>query len=273
MTVFEFSNYRTFMKAALSERMTFNPGYSLRAFARDCKLGSSTISGALNGKSNLSVDAALKVAKTLHMKVRETNYLCDLVALELEKNPAVKENIISRLKQIHPEHRPITDLTVEIFKQLSDWYHSAILELPFVKNFRMSAENISKALSIPLPAAQLALERLKKLELLEEDESGNLKRSQPEIRIKSDVKNTAFRAFYRQMFKKASDALDEQTPAERLSGYLTVPMNPQALGEIDDLITKFFGDVREVSKKHENETDVYHLMIHFFNLTKRSQIK
>ncbi len=273
MKIYEFSNYREFLRAALAERIQNNPSYSLRAFARDCGLGSSTLSGAMNGRSNLSIGAALKIAGILKLEKQHVTYLYDLVSLELQKDARVRKTIMERLRKNHPQKRELTDLTVEQFKQMSEWYHSAIMELPRLKNFIFNEDNTAKILGISLPTAQLAIGRLKKLEILEEDKSGNIARKNPETRVTAEIKSSAFRAFYRQMFQKASAALDTQTPQERLSGYLTIPINPKALKEVDDLISKFFEDVRGVSEKYGSETEVYHMMIHFFNLTKRKKEK
>lgn len=42
-----------------------NPGYSLRAFARDLKISPQLLSNVINGKRGLSADLAVRVAKTL----------------------------------------------------------------------------------------------------------------------------------------------------------------------------------------------------------------
>ncbi len=269
MNVYEFASYRDFLKAALLERTKSNPAYSLRAMARDCGLASSTLSEAMNSRANLSVAAMRKIGKALRLKTRETDFLCELAQLDGQKDPTVRMAILNRLKRMHPQKRALVDLTIEHFKQIADWYHPAILELALIKGFELNSSSVASALDIPKVTADLAIDRLKKLNLLVENSSGHLERADSEIRIKSEVKSAALRQFYRQMFEKASTALERQTPQERLSGFLNLPISVEALPEVDEAISRFFDDVRNIASKYENQTEVYHLMVHFLNLTQR----
>ena len=271
MNIYEFTNYRDFLKAALGERMDANPQYSLRAMARDCGLGSSTIWGAMSGRTNLSIEAGVKIAQALKLKSKEKTFLCDLVQLESQKDPTLRSEILERLRRAHPKKRIVSDLTVEQFKQIADWYHSAILELPLIEAFIISGKNVANALSIPLPIAELAIERLIKLGFLKQDENGVIERVASDLRVQSDIRNAALRQFYRQMLEKASRSLETQTPQERLSGYLTLPISKEVLPEVDDAISRFFGELKIISEKNKNRTEVYHLSMHFFNLTKKEK--
>lgn len=267
MNVYEFSNYRAYLRGVWAERTKNNPNYSLRAMARDCGLASSTLSEAINGKKNLSYVMAKKIAAALKLKSKESTFFCDLVQLELSKDPEMKEEIIKKLKRSHPQHLSVFDLDVEQFKQISEWYHSAILELSLMKNFDFTISNISKILKVSKPAVVLALTRLEKLGLLKRTEAGSYVRSNVGTVIRSETKSAAFRQYYREMFEKASHALETQTPLERLSGFLNISLNPKTLPQIDEALTRFFNEIKEITADCGDETEVYHCMVHFFNLT------
>jgi uncharacterized protein (TIGR02147 family) len=106
-----------------------------------------------------------------------------------------------------------------------------------------------------------------RLEFIEVDELGKYKRHEIGFQIRSEVKNAAMRNFYRQMFQKASVALDEQSPQERWSGYETIPVSKASIPEVRAACDAFFEQVLAISSKQEKKEDVYHLLVHFFNLT------
>lgn len=270
MNVFEFQNYRDFLKAELSSRIENNSKYSLRALAKSLDIGSSTLSEVLSGKTNLSLDRARKVGKKLKLKVRQQEYFCELVQFESAKDQTLRQEIAERLRRFHPQKMQITDLSLESFKQMSEWVHSIILELPQIPGFEMSPQNIAQTLRIAKPQAELALSRLLKLGLLSHDENGKIQRSSIRYRVQSETKNEAMRLYYGQMLKQILTALPEQSPQERLSGFLNLAISSEALPEIDQAIDRFFSEVKTIAEKHNPKTTVYHLSLHMINTMKGS---
>ena len=58
-------SYRTTLLDELTRRKNKNPSYSLRAYARDLGISSTSLSDVLSAKRNLSRKNALKVAEKL----------------------------------------------------------------------------------------------------------------------------------------------------------------------------------------------------------------
>ena len=120
-----------------------NPQYSLRAFARKLDVQASALSEIMNNKRKI----------TMKMGKRILEGLC--------VNPAERENILKHKKSKH------SDLSLEYFKIISDWYYFAILSLAEIPDFKCNPEWISKRLNISNRTAKLAIEKLIKLEMLE----------------------------------------------------------------------------------------------------------
>jgi uncharacterized protein (TIGR02147 family) len=273
MNIYDFSDYREFLKERLAHKISENPRYSLRAMARDFEMGPSTLSEVFSGKLNLSMASARRLAGKLKMKPKAAAYFYELVSLAAEKDPEVKAQILSRVRTLHPKKHETTQLSVELFKQMAEWYHSAILELPSLKTFEFSTENIARVLKISKPQVEVAVTRLLKLGLLEAQDDGSIRRKENAFRVQSAERSSAMRQYYRQMLSKISDSLDTQTPQERLSGYLNLPIHEDSLPEIDKAIDRFFQDLKEVAAKHEHPNHIYHLSLHFINLTKKDSKK
>jgi len=266
--IYEHKSYRSFLKEVLAEKTKKNPKYSLRAMAKHLGFASSSLSEVMNGKSGFSLSSARRVAARLGLSTEETEYLCLLVQFDSAEDPEVKNSLLSRMSSTSPKKMAIHDLSVDYFKQISEWYHSAILEMADITKFNLTPLNISKRLGISKLEADVALERLLRLELLEKMEDGKIVRTQEHLLVQSNsTHNQALRTFFRQMMQKASEALETQSPKERVSGYETLPMSMDSMPEAKQIIEKFFTEMIALSRKNKKKTDVYHLALHFFNLT------
>ncbi len=255
------------------ERLETNKSYSLRAMAKHCQVASSTMSEVINSRANLSVASANKIANKLGLKGNQVKYFLTLVQFDSAKDPILRESLLQNLKLFHPKKRMMQDLSVEQFRQIADWQHTALMELTYLENFVFNAKNAAQALNISLPLAELSLERLSRLGLLIKSSSGIYQRSVSDFEVRSSVKNVGMREYYRQILHKISVALEEQAPTERLSGYLNVPIGKSALPEIDEAFDRFISEIKDIAEKHKNYSDVYHLSMHFINLTKNNDLR
>ena len=139
------------------------------------------------------------------------------------------------------------------------------------EGFHFSSEAVAERLGISRQEAELAIDRLERLELIEKVAEGRYVRHDSALQVQSFDKNAAMRRFYRQMFEKASSALDTQAPPQRWSGYETIPVAKEALPEIREACDAFFEEVLRISDRYEKKTDVYHLLTHFFSLTENGE--
>ncbi|HUP58262.1 MAG TPA: TIGR02147 family protein [Bdellovibrionota bacterium] len=265
--VFEFNNYRGFLRASLTARMEKNSRYSLRAMAQQLGISNSNLSEVMNGKSNFSTTAMRKVAKGLRLTPQETEYLCLLVELDSATDPDARAFILERMRALNPANVPAHDVSVDQFRQISEWYHSAILEMVYLANFPFEAAAISSRLGISRHEARAAIDRLKRLGLIRKDASGRYVRTNERLLTQSPTANTALRSFYRQMLEKASSAIESQGPDERLSGYETFPVAPEQLPQIRAAMNRFLDEVQTLTQSSPQSTQVYHALVHVFNLT------
>jgi len=267
MSIYQFSNYREFLKQELANRINENPKYSLRALAKKFEMAPSTLSEVLSGHTNLSSSSARRIAGKLNLRAKESSYFLELVVLETTKDPEAKSLILERMRIIHPKRRETQDLSIEHFKQMSEWYHSVILELPNVLNFEFNVANVARAVGVSKPQAELAIGRLLKLGLLKEND-GRIVRINNDYRLESKVKSAAMRKYYGQMLSKIAESLEVQTPQERLSGYLNLAIDDRALPQIDQAIDRLFVEIKNIASQYSEPTTVYHLSLHFMNLLK-----
>ncbi len=145
------NDLRLILKSTYQKRSSLNPLYSQNAFARDLGVSRTALSQFLSEKRNLSTVNLKRVAQALYLP--ET-----------------------QVKQAGGESGPIpgaTQLNIDQFALISEWYHFAILNLIEIQNIK-SARDITKCFEIKPDEAKQALDRLLKMKLIKKVK-GNLK--------------------------------------------------------------------------------------------------
>jgi len=271
--VFEHKNYRSFLKTALAEKARSREGYSLRAFSQTVGVSNSFLSEVLNGKKSLSMELAFKVAVKLDLTDAETQYFCLQVQLEQEKDPDFREELVSRLSNLNPGNKP-HDLSVDLFRVIADWHHFAILELTYLPGgmARLEPGTVASKLGISKVEAELAIERLERLELIEKTSDGAWRKTYSRIVTDSHVPNAALKNYHKQVLQKAIESVDSQMPLkERMCATDILPIDSKYLPEVDRLSQEFSAAVMRLSEKSLVKDSVYALAVHFFNLTPKER--
>lgn len=266
--IYEYSSYYKYLKAVLADRQESNRAYSLRAMAKSLELSPSTLSDVLNGRKNLSERTAHEVALKLKLTGRKVKYFNTLVQFESTKNEELRLLLSNQLRVLNPKLREHFEVNVAHFRFMSDWYHTAILEMTYLPGQAMDPESLAQSLGITVTQCKEALDLLQRLELLEPTENGSFQKTKKQFKFQAGSPNQALRKFHHQMLGKAQESLCTQTPAEKLVGSETVPLNVEDLEEANDIIEGCFQHILELSKRSQNRTHVYHLGIQFFQITK-----
>lgn len=268
LMIFIYNDYRTFLKNTLNEKAQINKGYSLRTFAGKLQISNSYLSEVLNNKKMLSVELAFKIALKLDLTDLETQYFCLLVQIDQEKDPAFREAFQDRLKKLNPKNKS-HDLSVDVFKTISEWYHLPILELTYLPGFKATPDYVSKKLGISKSEAELALKRLIRLDLLEKDNKQIWKKAHNYLLSESKVSDSAFKHYHKQILERAIASIDSQSPKERISATDVLAIDSKYLPEIDRLSQEFSSAVMKISERSKIKDNVYALSVHFLNLTKK----
>jgi uncharacterized protein (TIGR02147 family) len=264
--IFECADYRTFLKRTLSERVFKNPSYSMRSLARQLDMAPSMLSSVLNDKRNLSVPNAYNIASRLELTESESEYLALLVQLESADTLERKVAIQSKLRALNPDHG-VHDLSIDRFKMISTWYHLPILEMSEMTGVRLTAQLVADKLKISKTDAELALDRLARLELLERIEDGTYRKVHDNLLAISDLPDEGLRLYHRQLLEKAMASITEQSPKEKLIGNFSVAFDPEQLDEAKELLKEFFMKVGRLAEKGRNRHKIYNLSTVFFDLT------
>lgn len=243
-------NVKTLLLQELAKRQTRNSSYSLRAFARDLGLGSTTLSDVLADKRSLS----------------KTNL--EKVMGKLLVSPFEKETLWSQYKDSASREKVDERLIMEedTFRLISDWYYLAILNLAKIPNNKATPRWIANRLGIKESEAEVALERLLRLELLKKNRQRMIRTAKP-IFMDREIPSAAIRKHHTQNLHLAEQSLHRDPVDTRQFYSMTIAVNPERLPLVKDVILKARKRIEDLLESGPI-SEVYTFSFQLFPLTK-----
>jgi uncharacterized protein (TIGR02147 family) len=250
-------NYRVWLQNELSRRCRLNSSYSLRAFARQLKLDPSTVSQLLSGRRNASAKLLVKICDRLDVSPLERKGL--LADAKRKQKRAFRADVdsVGDYKQ----------LSLDSFALMADWYHYAILELTAVTGFQNCPRWIARSLGISVTEAKIAIDRLKRLELLDEVD-GQLRRTEAFVTNNTGAAvGSALKKLQRDWITKALAATENIDASEKDITSITMAIDVSKLIEARKLIAKFRREMCAFLEEGETSR-VYTMGIQLFPVSK-----
>jgi uncharacterized protein (TIGR02147 family) len=226
----------------------------------------------LNGQRKIGLKQLPYLAKGLRLSPQDQLYLQGMV--QLENAGSIEE------KQMHErwlsQHAPVTHIDtreIDQFWMISDWIHMAILEILTLKNFDGSISTIQKKLRIQFSTQEIssAVRRLRSFRLLEERD-GKLVRTAGMVQTKNDVPNAGVREYHKQVAELAKKAIEEQTSEEREFQSFAIACAKSKMPIAKKMIREFRAELCKVLSSEPGD-EVYHMNMHFFQLTQEEKVK
>ena len=235
-------NYRQIIREGLSKRIAINPRYSLRAYSRDIGISFAQLSLFLNGKKGISPKKAALIFSVLGLNEDECKFYLLQVSKEFSRSLKKREHANHELSKL--DSQSSFRLTQDAFQVIGEWYHFAILQVFSLKSMKdLKTENaqislIIRSLNLKRIEVECAIDRLKRLELLESD--GNRLGIVHETVFTSEgVPSEAIRSFHAQVLKKAADSIQMQNLNERHVSTVMLPVLKKDVPRIKKEVSKF----------------------------------
>lgn len=242
------------LKEDLSLKQKQNPHYSLRAYARDLGLHSSTLSQILKGKRALPLKNAGEVAFKLNLGPKEKTLFLE----SLYKTKTSIDDI-----DISQDDRFLIDESY--YKVIAEWEHYAVLTLFDVASFEATPLEISQRLGITENRADVVLNNLLNCELIKH-EKGKLVKSHSSIRTTEDITSQALRESHKEVLEMGKEKLDKVAVEKRDYSSMTIAVDPEKMTEAKTIIREFRQKMLALLRDG-NKTGVYQLAIQFYPLT------
>jgi uncharacterized protein (TIGR02147 family) len=270
-----------FLNSHFKAKQKANPGYSIRAYARDLTLSPSFLSQVLSNQKQLSPAKAQAVSKRLHLNVDEQLYFVSKSIVSSSRSEKQKLDAQAVLRKIKIQ-RLAHSLGTEEFKVMSDWYHLGIFQTLFLKDYAKYCETdgevafLARFLKVPTANVKEALERLSQLKIIECGKKVHFPITDNLV-VKNKIPSAAIRKFHRQMIEKSLVAMEAQPVTERFFNCTTLTLRQADLPDLMKEYETFYQSIVErFSKKasaKETADSVYALSSQLFRLSHGSDKK
>jgi len=251
----EFGQYRHILQSEFEKRIARNSIYSLRSFARDLGLTASRLSEIFNEKQGLSKNKAYEICTKLGLIGEERElFILSVQASHARKKVEKLEAQVKLQKKLLQREK---EVSTDYFKLIEGWHHFAILELSTMQDFESQSKWISKKLGITMNEAEIAIERLIRVGLLEEID-GIYEKKEDFVHTTSDIPSESIKTYHKQILEKSIDALYFQTVDQRDFSSINFKINKGDIPQIKERIKRFRRNmIEEFSADHGENLYTY----------------
>lgn len=229
-------------------RTAANPKYSLRAFARDLKVHSGTLSAILNQRRPVGSKVLTHILKSLPLsKVEKRKVLASLMA-ESESE----------------ENKPVV-LDEDVLTVIKDWEHYATLAYLQLKDVKKTTGDIAQALQLSQARALTVIANLERVGLVKRA-GGELISTHASLGTSHEIPSASLREVHRQYIEKAQASIEGTPIHSRDITGTTMAISTKNLPKAKELIRQFRAELTELLEQGETD-EVYRLNVQLFPLT------
>jgi uncharacterized protein (TIGR02147 family) len=269
--VFEFVDYRAYLKAFYEAEKARRPAFSYRYFARRAGQSSPNfLKLVIEGKRNLGKDSIPAFAKALDLGAEEAGFFADLVAFNQAATPEEKNRHFVRIAASR-NFRKARRIEGELFEYLSHWHIPAVRELAARKDFRDDPKWIAAQLrpTVSVREAAHAMKVLLSLGLLIKRPDGGIERGEPSWTTGHEVTSFAVVNYHQEMLRRASDAIANVPQAERDVSSLVVCVSAETIPEIKRRMHALHEELLALCDADNRPEIVYQIGMQCFPLSQR----
>jgi uncharacterized protein (TIGR02147 family) len=266
-SVFEYLDYRDFLKDFYEEKKSEHAFFSYRLFGAKVGMDASYLAKVLIKTRHVSNSSIVKIAAFCGFNVHESEYFETLVHFVKAKSHKESKLLFERLLSL--KSVSAKTLVKHQYAFYQKWYHSAIRSIleffDFRGDYKILAEQLSPKISVK--EAKESIKLLEKLQLIKKDLSGRYRMTDTAITTGPLWHSLAIQAFQEETIRLSAESLARHPKKLRDVSTVTMNVNEQNFQEIKERIKEF----RSVIIKHVNEQSspdrVVQLNIQLFPLT------
>lgn len=267
--VFEYLDYRQFLKNLFEFKKSQATSFSHRLFARLAGLKSSNfLKLVIDGKRNLSLKGISQFAKAFKLSAKETDFFQNLVLFNQSATTEEKNRYFEKILQSKSYHE-VKHLEASQYAYFSNWYLVALRELVRLPGFREDPNWINRKLKIKLAPSEVkkALEVLLELKLIRRDTHQKLHQTDQKLVTPSEIADLTVLNFHREMMRKAMESLETSRTVHRDISALTLTVTKEQYLKIRERLAQVRREILALASEGQSPEAVYQLNLQLFNLS------
>lgn len=260
--LFDYDDYRRFLKDYFDEQKKLRAVFSHRFFA--AKAGFSSSSYCLNvirGRFNLTEKSIAKMTKAMGLNNSQSRYFAALVEYNQAKRVEERENAWDEIVQIRSKNE-FVHISHDQKDFFSKWYYPVLRELVCHPDFDGDMTHLARTIEpkISTEEARTAVSNMLRWKLIEKDSKGKFRSTS----LMLDAKNVSpmdLRQIRREYVQQAIGAVETKNPNERFATFTTLAMSEKSY----DYAVKVLEEARQkIMAKTSDDSSVekiYEMMI------------
>jgi uncharacterized protein (TIGR02147 family) len=269
--IFEYQNFRTYLKDYYNEQKAAKKNFSYRYFSEKAGVNTpSFLYYVIENKRNLTESSVLKISQAIGHTREEAEYFSSLVFFNQAKTINEKTHYYSKLLEIR---RPIDMQTIDAdrYEYYSKWHHSVIREVASFFPFKDDFTRLGAFLVPPISGydAKESVRLLERLGFLERDEQGlyhqtsNLVLGRP-----SPLQAFQIERFQREMLQMAIKAYEGTTIDQRMSTSTTLSVSTKTVNLFKLRLREFQHDIMEIARMDDSPEQTIQITMNLFPVSR-----
>ena len=268
--IFEYLDYREFLRDYYQSKKAANPAFSLRAFSD--KIGFKAkdfISRVMQGDKNLSTQSIQKIVTGLKFGKREASFFEDLVWFNQaetmdEKNSWFQkmQNELKIVRFTEEQHQ----LAFYQYQVYSHWRHLVVRSLIGMYGFHGDFTSLAKSVhpTITIEEAKESVELLEKCNLVKKNEDGSYELVNKDITTGDRTSKIALRGFHQHCLALGAESIDRDPPTMRNISGLTLGISQAGYEKIVERMSAFRKEIAQIANEDKDADKVYQMQLLLF---------
>jgi len=267
VNIFEYQNYRLYLKDYYNDQKNAKKYFSYRYFSKKAGINASAfLYYVINGKRNLTKSSIGKISTAIGHSKEENDFFENLVFFNQARTIAEKVTFYSRIVECKkPLDMKIVDK--DQYEYYATWHHSVMREIACMADFKDDFGLLGSYLTPAITAkeARSSLSLLERLGLVERDDDGRYHQTDAIIGAKTAGRDAfVIEKFQIEMLDLAKRSFDVVPRAERLSASTTFSISKDTFELFKIRTREFRKELLEIAKLDTEADSVYQFTFNLF---------
>jgi uncharacterized protein (TIGR02147 family) len=270
MTVFDYLDYRAFLREAILEKKKLKSSFSFRYVAHRLGCNPGFFNRVIKGTRNLSPEYVIKLAGILKLQKKETRYFELLVSYNQAVKPLEKEHFYEQLKMYNNSR--ISRISKKQYPLYQNWHTLVLREMlhavPCYDNSPATCQRLSRYFNPPVPPGQIqkSLQTLLDVGLIcKKGPAGRFRLNERLTTTGPDIPVEVVNRILQQFFQLGKESLDRFPKKERVCASVTVSVSDSGYEAIQSRLEQCRKEILDiVDKDYQKLSKIYHMNMQLF---------
>jgi len=267
--IFEYDNYRFFLRDYFVQQKKLRDIFSHRYFARRAGFASSSFCAhVIEGKRNLTDESLRKMMKGLGLSGRAATYFETLVKFNQARTVEERERFFGRLERLR-KSTEFYKVNEKQFTYFEEWYYPVIRELAVYADWGGDFQKLGSLVrpAITPEKAKKAVSTLVELGFLKQTEHGSYEQTSEVVSVEK-LPSVLTRKTRRDLIRRAIEAMETLPLDQRQITGCTVAMSEEDYNEIVGQLEEIRKRILETAMDSPSVDRVYQFNFQAFPLSR-----